>query len=80
MIRVFLASGQCVCCSANNILDAVADALRIPMVRSRQVVGVTLGDEDPIETACHLGLRQHLPGPRITLRNLEPTAVAAPAC
>ncbi|MBK6616274.1 hypothetical protein [Ottowia sp.] len=80
MIRVLISSGQYVCCNAHNILDAVADALRIPKLRSRQVVGVSLGDEDPIETAYHLGLRQHLLEPRITLPILELSAAVAATC
>ncbi len=61
MVRVFVEGGQYASIfGADNALDAVAGALRNPVIRSRTVLAVTF-DEDPIETAVRLGLRRTLP-------------------
>ena len=50
MVRVFVAGGQYACMfGMDNVLDAVAAALRNPFLRSRRVVDVTF-DEDPLNT------------------------------
>jgi len=56
MVRVFVEGGQYACIfGANNVFDAVAQALGNRMLRSRKVLAVTF-DEDPMDTARRLQL------------------------
>jgi hypothetical protein len=55
MIRVWFSSGQYASSTHDNVLDAVATAIKCPMTHG-EVVAVT-HDEDPMETAGRLGFR-----------------------